>query len=173
MLSSVLTKEKCSKCRNCCVFFSSSRWEMPSVTKETADKICEFLKSDDAVAMRDGVYKLNSVLRDNIKNNSEEYKCPALDENSGCTLPDELKPIECSMWPLRVMNDNGRIFIALAGGCNAVDNAFTESINKLLESGLAKDIIILTKKHNDMIRKYDKSYLKLKDITKEIQTDEQ
>lgn len=169
MLKSVLSGETCGKCRNCCVFFSKSRWEMPSVPQENADKIKKFLGSENAVENQNGIYKLKSVLRENMNvENSEEYKCPALDESKGCTLPDNLKPLECSMWPLRVMNDNGKIYIALAGGCHAVNEKFKSDVVKLLDDGLHSKIINILKNDKSMIRDYDTSYHKLVEITEEI-----
>lgn len=173
MLKSVLSGEKCAQCRNCCVFFSKSRWEMPSVPKENAEKIREFLKDENAVAENDGVFKLKSVLRSDVPESCEEYRCPALDERSGCTLPPELKPVECSMWPVRVMNDNGKIYITLAKGCHAVEEEFVQNVKKLLDSGLTEKIISSAKTQKGLIKPYDNSYIKLVDITEENLKNEQ
>lgn len=169
MLKSVLSGETCGNCRNCCVFFSKSRWEMPSVSKENAEKITAFLQNKNVVENKDGVYKLKSVLRENIPDkNCEEYKCPALDENKGCTLPENLKPIECSMWPLRIMKDNEKIYITLADGCHAVNEEFTDNVKQLLKNGLYKQIIDILKQNKASIRSYDPSYQKLMEITEDI-----
>lgn len=169
MLKSVLSGETCSKCRNCCVFFSKSRWEMPSVSKENADKICSFLNNEQAVQKNGDSYKLKSVLRENRqKSDSEEYRCPALDENMGCMLPESLKPVECSMWPLRVMSDNGRLFITLAGSCHAVNERFLSDVKKLLEDGLYKKIIDILKKDKSIVKEFESSYKKLAEITEVI-----
>ncbi len=138
---------------------------MPSVPMENAEEIRKFLGSDDAVAKNDGVYKMKSILRDNAPEGSEEYRCPALDENKGCTLPPELKPLECSMWPLRVMSDKSRIYITLACGCNAVDEEFADNTVRLLVRGLSKKIARSAAEHKEIIKEYDDSYRKLIDIT--------
>lgn len=169
MLSSILKKEKCMNCKNCCVFFSDSRWEMPEVSIDNADKIREFLKNEKAVSEADGKYKMHGVLRDKkINEKAEEYKCPALDENNGCKLPDELKPVECSMWPVRVMEDGGKTYISLASSCYAIDSEFKNALFKLLNAGLKMNIIELVKNNRDIVKKYDKSYEKLMEITEEI-----
>lgn len=169
MLKSVLSGEMCGKCRNCCVFFSKSRWEMPSVPKENADKICSFLNNEQAVQKSGDSYKLKSMLRENIQGSDcEEYKCPALDENKGCMLPENLKPVECSMWPLRVMRDNGKLFITLAGGCHAVNERFTSDVKKLLGDGLYEKIIDILKRDKSIIKEFESSYEKLAEITEVI-----
>ena len=166
MLKSILSGETCGRCRNCCVFFSESRWEMPSVSEENADKICKLLGNEQAVEKRNDVYNLKSMLRENRQgNDSEEYKCPALDENKGCVLPESLKPVECSMWPLRVMQDDDRLYITLAGGCHAVDEKFTEDVKKLLDDGLYKKIISILKRDKSIVKEFESSYIKLAEIT--------
>jgi len=173
MLKAVLANEKCSSCRNCYVFFEKSRWEMPSVEVENAGKIRELLNDENAVRQESELYTMNSILRDNVTTGCEEYRCSALDENKGCTLPAELKPVECSMWPVRVMNDDGRIFVTLAKGCHAVDEKFTDDIKKLLSNKLLEKILGILKTNGNIIKKYEPSYLKIIDITEEVSADEQ
>lgn len=173
MLKAVLANEKCSACRNCCVFFEKSRWEMPTVKPENAGKIREHLNDDNAVRQEAELCTMNSVLRDNAAVGCEEYRCSALDENKGCTLPAELKPVECSMWPVRVMNDDGKIFVTLAKGCHAVDDKFIGDIKKLLSDGLYERILGILKTNGNIIKKYEPSYLKIIDITEEMSADEQ
>lgn len=169
MLGSILTKEKCMNCKNCCVFYSDSRWEMPEVPEQNADKICEFLNNKNAISKTDEGYKMQSVLREkDINNKSEEYRCAALDENKGCTLPDDLKPIECSMWPVRVMEDAGKVYITLASSCHGADSEFKDNLLILLNESLKEKIIDIVKKNKSIIKKYDSSYLKLMEITGEV-----
>ncbi len=168
MLKSVLSGETCGKCRNCCVFFSKSRWEMPSIAKENAKEIKKLLGDYAVTEIDKNSFKLKSVIRENLPDNCEEYKCPALDESKGCTLPENLKPIECSMWPLRVMKTDDKIYITLAGGCHAVDEKFIADVTKLLKDGLYDKITDILKNDKSIIREYDSSYQKLMEITGEI-----
>ncbi|MGN0613505.1 MAG: YkgJ family cysteine cluster protein [Porcipelethomonas sp.] len=162
MLEDVLTKEECGACRNCCVFFNESRWEMPGITWENAERIQEFLGNKDAVEQRDGGFRMCSVIREGrTGEDSEEYRCAALDEDRGCTLPEHLKPLECSMWPLRVMEDDDRLYIALAGSCHAVNDEFIQKITELLNGGLKEKITELVKADSSIVRGYDSSYRKL------------
>lgn len=167
MLKSVLPAEKCGQCRNCCVFYSKSRWETPSVPIENAEKIRRFLNSDIAVEKNGNICKIKSVPRSEFPDGAEEYKCPALDENKGCTLPVELKPLECSMWPIRVMEDVTGVYITLATGCHAVDDDFTDAVNSLLKNELYEKISEIVRKDKTIIRAYDSSYLKLMKITED------
>lgn len=169
MLGTILKKEVCINCKNCCVFYSKSRWEMPEIPAENADKIREFLKCENAVKEINGKIKMNGILRDEKCNKrAEEYRCPALDESKGCTLPEELKPIECSMWPVRVMNDGEKIYVSLASTCHGADNYFKNNLMKLLNESLKKDIIGIVKKDKSIIKEYDQSYEKLIEITEEL-----
>ncbi len=167
MLKSVLSEKTCGQCRNCCVFYSKSRWETPSVPIENAEKIRRFLKCETAVEENGNICKMKSIARSEFPDGAEEYKCPALDESSGCTLPAELKPIECSMWPLRVMKDGSDVYITLATGCHAVDDDFTNAVNSLLKNGLYEKIAETVRNDRAIIRDYDSSYLKLMKITED------
>ena len=175
MLEKILSHEKCADCRNCCVFYEKSRWEMPMVSSRKAELIRSFINDDEAVSHRaEGFgYRLKSVLRSNRPdNNAEEYRCIALDENCGCTLPSEMKPIECSLWPIRIMNDNGRIYITLAPSCYAVDKAFRSKAVELLNGSLKKELIDLINSGKHIIRPFESSYEKLFEITEDITEDE-
>ena len=175
MLEKILEPEKCADCRNCCVFYEKSRWEMPMVSERKAELIRRFLNDDNAVSHQaEGFgYRLKSVHRDRRPSEtSEEYRCAALDEDKGCTLPPELKPIECSLWPIRIMNDHGRIYITLAPSCHAVDTAFRIKAVELLNGSLKKELIDLINSGKHIIRPFEPSYERLFEITKDITENE-
>ncbi len=169
MLKSVLAKEKCMNCKNCCVFYSDSRWEMPAVSEIDAEEICKFLKNKEAAIKTQDGYKMHSILRSRgVNGKDEEYRCAALDEERGCTLPEHLKPIECSMWPVRVMNDCGKIFICLASSCHGVDGEFQKKLTDFLNESFKDKIIAIVNNNKNIIKQYDNSYFKLMEITEEI-----
>ncbi len=175
MLEKILSPEKCAGCRNCCVFYEKSRWEMPMVSERKAKLIRSFLNDADAVSYQaEGMgYRLKSVIREiRPSRNAEEYRCAALDENRGCTLPPELKPIECSLWPIRVMNDSGRIYITLAPSCHAVDDDFRRKAIELLNGSLKEALIELINSGKHIIRPFESSYERLFEITEDISIDE-
>ena len=169
MLSSILDKEVCANCKNCCVFYEESRWEMPKVSEHKGKFIRNFLKDQTAVLRTPEGFRLKSVERkERLDPDSEEYRCIALNEQKGCTLPIELRPMECRMWPLRVMDDNGRIYIALAQSCSAVSMKFKMDVIKLLNDNLKDEIIELIKAGKHIIRKFEPSYKRLIEITEDV-----
>ena len=175
MLEKILRPEKCADCRNCCVFYETSRWEMPMVSERKAALIREHLNDENAVSHKaEGFgYRLKSVLRQKKPyERAEEYRCIALDEDCGCTLPTEMKPIECSLWPIRVMNDKGRIYITLAPSCHVVDTAFRINAVKLLNGSLKQKLIDLINSGKHIIRPFEPSYERLFEITEDITADE-
>ena len=61
MLKSVLSEKTCGQCRNCCVFYSKSRWETPSVPVENAEKIRSFLKCETVVEENGNICKIQNI----------------------------------------------------------------------------------------------------------------
>lgn len=168
MLSKILTRESCAKCRNCCVFHEESRWETPVVSEEKAELIRKKLHNSESVVLNKNVYSLASVKRDiQLKDNQEIYKCAALDENKGCTLSDEEKPFDCSLWPVRIMEKENRIYIMLAKGCRSVDDTFIDNINTLLSEGLRARIISEMISNPDIIKPFVDGYITICDITED------
>lgn len=169
MLSKILTIENCAKCRNCCVFHEKSRWETPVVSKNKAELIKEKLHNENCVISYNDSYVLASVKRSvNLNEGQEIYRCAALDENSGCSLSDKEKPFDCSLWPLRVMDKDNKIFVMIAGGCPIVDEEFINKAKKLLSEDLKQTILEEIVKNPDIIKPFDESYISLCDITEEV-----
>ena len=159
MLSKILTASDCAQCRNCCVFHETSRWETPVVSKEQAEKIKTALQMDDAVVPVKDSYTVQTVLRDGEREEGvEPYRCVALDERNGCMLGAEEKPFDCSLWPLRVMKKEDKVFIAIAEGCATVTDTFIRKVNTLLEEGLKEQIQNQALKQPDMIKPYTAGY---------------
>lgn len=169
MLKKILSLDKCAACRNCCVFHEESRWETPIVSKEKAIAIKKALKREDCVQPFEKSFVLSSVKREiELNEGMELYKCAALDEEHGCMLSSEEKPFDCSLWPVRVMKKNNKVFIMLAEGCHTVDNTFVEKVNKLLLEGLKERIIEEINKNPDIVKPYSNNYIELCDITGEL-----
>lgn len=171
MLSSILTRQQCAECRNCCVMFEESLWELPMVSKQRSEMICAELSDPEATVPRKAGFQLSH--RDVEDRQSaagegrETHRCAALDEHRGCRLSTEAKPPECSIWPVRVMRDQGRIYITLARGCPAVDSAFEDNVTALLNESLKERILELIKDEPAMIKPFAPNYIRLMDITEE------
>ena len=95
MLSKILSKEECAKCRICCCFDSYDIWETPYISQTLASKILqeytpkqEFIKKENHF-----LFKMDK------EQNADLYYCPMLDNEKGCILGDD-KPFDCRIWPL-------------------------------------------------------------------------
>lgn len=171
MLSKILPAKECAKCRNCCVFHEKSRWETPVVSKKKAEKIKRFLQTEDCVVPDNdkNSYSLSTVERDvKLSKDAEKYRCVALDEKSGCMLGKDEKPFDCSIWPLRVMKNEDRLYIMLAEDCHFLDGTFVEKINKILLEGLKEHILSEIKENPYIIKPYNDNYMEICDITEEV-----
>lgn len=123
MLSKILSKEECAKCRICCCFDSSDIWEAPVITKSKADEILEnynetqrFLENGD------------SFIFDMEKEPDEDlYYCSMLDRENGCVMKDS-KPFDCRIWPFRVMDLNGTLVLTLSPVCPVVKTRALEEL---------------------------------------------
>ena len=153
MLSAILSKSQCANCGFCCVFRWQSRWETPLFSKENADAISQrysrakFRPVGDMLTIDiDGEYKTDSA--------EEEAACFFLDKNKGCTLTDDEKPIDCKIWPLRIMNKSGKLVIALTPTCAEINKLPVEEVRDLVHSGLGQIIKDEAAKYPDMIKEY-------------------
>ncbi len=104
MLSKVLEKSTCAKCKFCCSFRRCSLWETPLFPENTVEKLerhgsYQFDMNDD-----NGKYgRMHLQDSYNTDDENEEVPCFFLDPDKGCTLSYEDKPFDCKIWPLRIM----------------------------------------------------------------------
>lgn len=157
MLSSILSKEECARCRFCCAFKRQSLWETPLFDAESVAALAEkyrgakFKKSGDMFTVDiDGSYK--------TQNPDEEAPCPFLNTESGCVLRDDEKPFDCKIWPLRIMNKSGKILIALTPTCPVINNIPIERVVDLVEKGLGNVIFDEAKKTPGIIKEYREGF---------------
>ena len=113
MLSAILSKEFCKKCKFCCVFEVRHLWETP----EKIAHICA--KYDDADPML-------------------EVPCPYLNSETGCTLTGDEKPFECSIWPFRIMEKDGRTIMAVAQTCPGIKKYDVEYLRDFARKNLSE-----------------------------------
>ena len=160
MLSKVLSKEACAGCRFCCSFRRQSLWELPRLSVEFIEKYktdtygnpIKYRISEDrgerfAVTDLTGDYRTDDP--------EEEVKCPFLDENTGCILPGEDKPFDCSIWPLRYMEKpDGKRCVALTPTCPEINKVPMERLKELVEEGLGERIAEYADTHPYMIKEY-------------------
>ncbi|MBQ4283413.1 MAG: hypothetical protein IJB96_05735 [Lachnospira sp.] len=158
MLSKVLSKETCADCRFCCAFRRCSLWETPFFDREIVDKYSvrgiRFELSDEAV----GCGRLDYTGKYHTDDENEEAPCEFLDVNRGCVLPDEDKPFDCKIWPLRIMNKDGKTVIALTPTCPAINRYPIEVMEDLVKDGLGKKIYEYAQAHPYIIKEYREGF---------------
>lgn len=100
----------------------------------------------------------------------EEASCLFLDPNRGCILPEEKKPFECRLWPLRVMKKDGKNVVAVALTCPAIKKSKLPAVKKLLAGGLLDVIRKEVANKPYLPAEYNDSYLVLASLEKETKT---
>ena len=69
-------------------------------------------------------------------------------------LSDSEKPIDCKIWPLRIMNKGDKTVIALTPTCPEINKLPLDTVRELVKSGLGKVIEEEAEKNPDMIKEY-------------------
>ena len=155
MLSSILAKSDCAACKFCCSFRRTSLWETPVFPEADLPKF-QALKPDAKFRPAGKSEKSFTFdLRDAYRTDdpSEEAPCPFLDPTRGCTLPQDLKPFECKIWPLRaVRQKDNSIAVALTPTCPAINKVSPDRIRELATSGLGQQILDYAEEHPDIIK---------------------
>lgn len=151
MLSKLLSKSECAKCRICCSFDSTDLWETPVISDELKTRIL-----DDYPEMKFIPKNESYLFRMDKEPDEDLYYCSVLDHKIGCVLGDE-KPFDCRIWPFRIMDFNGKLVITLSPVCPVM---IKKPLDKLCE--LAKELapVILdeAKQNPDIVKKYLPNY---------------
>lgn len=88
----------------------------------------------------------------------EEVACPYLVDGKGCNLDNEHKPFDCKIWPLRVMDKEGELVIALTPTCPAINKVGVAKVRKLVNEELRELIMEYAKTHPAIIKKYREGF---------------
>lgn len=152
MLSKILSKEECSKCRICCSFDSYDLWETPVINTHLASKILQeyapkqqFVRKDDHF-----LFKMEREPDEDL------YYCSVLDHEKGCILGDD-KPFDCKIWPLRIMELDGKRVITLSPVCPVV---FKKPMDEIMETAkaLSEEIFKYADENPGAVKKYLEGY---------------
>ena len=149
MLGKLLSKEECAACRECCVFDRYSIWDTPLFDRECCEKIKALRPGTRFVHREGGFLFLPEV-------DYDQFRCPALGGN-GCVLGDE-KPFDCRIWPLMLMEKEGRTVIALSPVCETVAGKPAGAVMELLQGGLSRTIFAYAEKFPGAVRAYREGY---------------
>lgn len=176
MLSKILSKSSCATCKFCCSFRRQSLWETPLFPPEVAEKLSReneygvvgeftpvYCKTQDARRIQDArevqnAYRL--VLENNYRTDDpeEEVPCTFLDPQKGCILKGEDKPFDCCIWPLRIMDKDGKLVIVLTPTCPAIGAAPDKALVDLVQGGLGERIFDYAKTHPYIIKEYREGF---------------
>lgn len=128
MLDAILSKAQCAECRLCCSFDSYGLFDTPVIVPEAAEGISG--RCPDVEFWDRGSHRLLKMVK---QEEGDVYLCPLLDPCSGCRMGDE-KPFDCRIWPLRIMEREGRLVIALSMLCPEVKKLSPEQVRGTAEA---------------------------------------
>lgn len=152
MLTKLLSKDECAKCRICCAFDSYDIWETPTITDDVREII-----SSEILPEQEYLHKGEATM---LKLNREEkedlYYCTMLDKSSGCKLGDR-KPFDCRIWPLRIMTFGGKRVITVSPICPVVMKKPLEDVVTVAKE-LAPLIFEQADIHPEFVKNYEPGY---------------
>ncbi len=125
MLTSLLPPSACASCRLCCNFMPESVWESPALEPDCAERLRQM--GLPLVHRPEGGETLELVFHAACP--QQAALCPLLDVASGCRLPREQRPLECRLWPLRLMREeSGRVVVACYRSCPGLASVSHEAL---------------------------------------------
>lgn len=149
MLTEILTRESCAKCRVCCVFDRDDCWEMPLIKPELAERLAKEYPE----------VQLRQTGRCSVFTPRFDSKglctCPMLTEK-GCALGDE-KPFDCRIWPFRVMRRGDLLLLTLSPVCETVSNRTVSEISRFAEK-FSSAVFKEAEENPEMIKNYVEGY---------------
>lgn len=114
MLSKFLSKTDCAKCRYCCIFDKNDIWEIPLFSEEEVKRLkVIFPNIQFTPSQKEYIPSVLCI--------GQEMQCPFLNRKSGCELSEEDKPLECKLWPLRIMRRKNEYVLAFEPSCQIMD----------------------------------------------------
>ena len=85
-------------------------------------------------------------------NPDEEALCPFLKDKSGCILPSELKPFDCSIWPFRIVKKD-KLWLCLTPTCSTINKIPLETVTNFAKTELKQKVIDYVQKNPQIIKK--------------------
>lgn len=152
MLKKILSPSSCAECQWCCQFDESDIWEMPWLSPEAAENIRTELPGV-RLKERGRGFDFDTP----INPESELAVCPALTKN-GCMLGDK-KPLDCRIWPFRIMKIADKTAITLSAGCPSVSRLSISAIKRFLDDGFAERVFAYARENPEAVHPYRDGYL--------------
>lgn len=154
MLSKILSREECAKCRICCEFDDDDLWETPIICDDTIEKVLDI---NPAQEFSETEFNGNKLRLLKLQKENDIYTCSMLDKSKGCMLGSENKPFDCKIWPLRVMKKDEKTVIALSPVCPIVAAKPIEDI-KCVAKDLSERIFSQAKLYPEIVKNYIEGY---------------
>lgn len=161
MLSKILSKKTCAKCKFCCSFRKCSLWETPLFRKDAVEKLRKICNFEMLQINDESCGKYNLLDKYHTNNPEEEVPCPFLKDEVGCILSEEYKPFDCKIWPLRIMRKSGSVVIALTPTCPTINRLNIEIVRNLVNTELRTTILQYAEKHPMIIKNYKEGFIVL------------
>jgi Fe-S-cluster containining protein len=161
MLSKILSKEECASCKFCCSFRRKSLWESPLFPKENLIKLKELFPDFKVKTVSNSFFTFDISGNYKSQDPEEEALCPFLDSSKGCSLPEELKPMDCKIWPLRIVrhkNDSDKYSPALTPTCPSINKVPFSQLQTFVKDELEQVLMDYAGKHPDIIKDYDEFF---------------
>ena len=154
MLTSIFTPADCATCKLCCNFHRSSSWESPALDAELI-----YLLQEECVPLQKREDGSTTFYLHFCSNSEDEVaNCPMLDTNSGCTLPRELRPFECRIWPIRLMKQASRLVIGVYQNCPALKGDTLQKLITHTTTELLPTLLDYARTHPKAVREYNDAY---------------
>lgn len=154
MLTKILSKETCKKCKFCCNFKRESLWESPLFSSAQKESLEE--KYPQAKFKANGgcsfTIDLDSAYK--TEQGEEEAACWFLNAENGCSLANGDKPFDCAIWPFRLMKKENDLVIALTPTCPAVNKIPLDTLKKFVGKNLAAKIFEYGRQNPFIIKEY-------------------
>lgn len=151
MLREIFGPADCARCRLCCNFHLTSVWESPFLPEKLAMK---FRNEGVRVECRKrGGWSFSFHFE-----GDEAVNCPMLDVNHGCTLGPEEKPFECQIWPLRLMEKDGKLVIGRYRNCPALAGTAADRLDRLTVEKLLGKLLEFVGEYPGSVREFSPEY---------------
>ena len=160
MLKKVLSSETCASCRICCSFVKEDAWESPVFSEVEMEQIRRLGISEKKFYEIEQNGRKGYQADYQFENEHQILLCPCLDEKKGCLL-GEHKPFECSIWPIRIFEDENGGYLGLAEVCPAFSREKKRILMQELEEGGLKDRILKEKNRQTVIKESETGYERL------------
>ena len=122
-------------------------------SKSVIEKLKTKYQDSEFVRVGD-LYTIDLSKEYKTDSDDEEAACFFLDKKSGCMLNDDEKPLDCKIWPLRIMKDAEHLVIALTPTCKEINKLPVETVKEFVQSGIGEYIRDKAMKMPDIIKEY-------------------